>query len=143
MRFRATRLSFLLPALLVTSTLACVPSARLDGTSWRVVAIAGEAPVPGREPTVTFAGNGVQGSGGCNSLAGRYLLDGDRITFTDITMTAMGCPGPEMEVEGHFSQLLGQVQRVVVTGDRMTLVSPVGNLDFIRVAPEGPGAAEG
>jgi putative lipoprotein len=131
----AGRLGSLLLALLVAVTIGCVPGSQLEGSSWRAVAIGGEAPVPGREPTIAFTGGKVTGSGGCNGYGGAYRLEGDRITFSELGMTAMGCDGPEMAVEGQFSQLLSQVQRVVVAGDRLTLVSPVGNLDFTRVAP--------
>jgi heat shock protein HslJ len=132
-----------LAGILIASVAACVPGAPLEGTDWRAVAIGGDAPVPGREPTIAFSGGKVTGSGGCNGYGGAYRLDGDRITFSELGMTAMGCPGPEMAVEARFSQLLSQVQRVVVAGDRLTLVSPAGNLDFVRVAPGGGGAGAG
>jgi heat shock protein HslJ len=131
----ADRLGSLVLALLVVVSIGCGPATQLEGSSWRAVAIDGEPPVPGREPTIAFTGGKVTGSGGCNGYGGAYRLEGDRITFSELGMTAMGCPGPEMDVEGHYTQLLSQVQRVVVAGDRLTLIAPAGNLDFIRVAP--------
>ena len=35
----------------------------------------------------------VQGHSGCNSLAGRVIVESDRIQFTDLLSTRMACPG--------------------------------------------------
>jgi len=130
-----TRAAVLALGLLVAcATAACVPaSSELDGTSWRGVAIAGQSVIPGREPTLAFADGKVTGSGGCNGFGAAYRLEGDRITFTDLAMTAMGCLGPEGALEERFIAILGTAERVVASGDRLSLVSPGGSLDYVRV----------
>ena len=65
----------------------------LVGTGWRVVAINGRAPVPGREPTLAFEADRVGGSGGCNQFGADYRYDASSGTFQtdDAAMTAMAC----------------------------------------------------
>ena len=72
----------------------------LEGPEWRLVAGV-EAP-PDAVPTVTFSAGTASGFSGCNQYGGDYELEGDVIAIGEIAVTAMSCPGPEMETEESY-----------------------------------------
>jgi heat shock protein HslJ len=72
----------------------------LEGTEWTLVA--GVEGPPDAVPTVTFEDGRVSGSSGCNWYGGDYELEGDAIAISEIAVTAMGCPDPEMETEATY-----------------------------------------
>jgi heat shock protein HslJ len=66
------RIAALLAMLVIALAAACAsppPSPEpvvLDGTTWRAVTVAGRTPMPGAEPTISFAGESISGTDGCN-----------------------------------------------------------------------------
>jgi len=63
-----------------------------------------EFPAQNKEPYILLKEerNRVEGTGGCNSMGGSYVLKGEnRITFSDLIATEMACPGMELESEFH------------------------------------------
>jgi META domain len=86
---------WLLPAVLL-ALLPATASASLRGTSWSFVRAEGEA-VKDSQQRLTFEAQARwNGRFNCNAYAGRFRERGDRLRFTDIRSTAMGCdhPGP-------------------------------------------------
>jgi heat shock protein HslJ len=100
----------------------------LANTSWKVEAF-GDAGSPqpiiaGSELTLTFDGAAqmVSGRSGCNSYGGNYTVEGDKITFDEITSTLMACESqPLMDQEARFQQALRAVERYRIEGDRLEL----------------------
>lgn len=95
----------------------------LQGTAWRVVDMAGQAPVPGSEPTVVFADGGIQGTSGCNSYGGAIQIDGAAIKVGDLAMTLVGCGDRVGEIEGRFVKALSSADRAAVRADGMLVLS--------------------
>jgi heat shock protein HslJ len=110
--------------------------ATLVGTTWRVVSVAGRAPIAGAVPTAVFAADRVTGSGGCNSYFGRYRYDpvSGQIEFGEMGATAMAClDGPRNDFETAYFQALGKVTRVAVDAfGRMQLSGPGGEIVLER-----------
>jgi heat shock protein HslJ len=110
--------------------------ATLVGTSWRVVSVAGRAPIAGAVPTAVFAADRVTGSGGCNSYFGRYRYNpaSGQIEVGEMGATAMACvEGPRNDFETAYFQALGTVTLVATDAfGRMKLSGPDGEIVLER-----------
>jgi putative lipoprotein len=97
----------------------------LTGTHWTLIGL-GEGAVPiaktQTEPFLVFGDppDHVHGSGGCNRLAGGYLLDGASLRFGPIAATRMAC-ADGMDVEAALSAALGRTSSHRIEGDRLEL----------------------
>jgi copper homeostasis protein (lipoprotein) len=107
----------------------------LEGTEWRLVALAG-APVPPGEgrshPGFRLVADGrkVQGNAGCNRMMGTYELDGTSLRFGPLASTKMACPA--METETKFLEALRATTRYELAGSNLTLFgadAPVARLE--------------
>jgi putative lipoprotein len=56
------------------------------------------------------ADGSISGSGGCNRMAGKAVISGDRITFGPIASTNMACTPAAMDQEQKFFEALRRVQ---------------------------------
>ena len=112
----------------------------LAGTTWRVVAINGQAMVPGVEPTAQFAENELQGSSGCNSYGGDYTYEPSTgaISFGELSTTLMLCDGPAGAAETAFSQAINQAQSASIDPEgRLVLTGPGGEIVLVVAAVGG------
>lgn len=84
----------------------------LQGTSWELLAIGQEQPIPGTTITATFENGQLRGSTGCNSYFGSYAIKGDQMIISEIGMTEMACLDPQgvMDQELFFLQFLSDAQ---------------------------------
>jgi heat shock protein HslJ len=101
----------------------------LVGPRWRLVELEGQPSIAGggaREPHLIFSrSDGVDrvgGATGCNSMGGRYEIDGAAIDFSDLFSTKMACVEEDrMRQETRFVGALERADRYVVSGDTLTL----------------------
>jgi heat shock protein HslJ len=109
----------------------------LDGT-WELNYISGpriafEGLYPEKKPSITFdtAKQRINGSTSCNSLNGKLMVDGSKISFTDaMAMTRMMCPG---EGEQTFLKVLKTVNRYSVNDNTLTLImDDIAVMRFVR-----------
>jgi len=106
------------------------PQRPLRNTYWKLVRL-GESPVEvvdqQQEPHLILAADQprVSGSGGCNRLAGEFVLDGDKLSFRGLAGTMMACLRG-MEQEGHFLEALGKVARYRITGNDLDFLDAAG-----------------
>jgi heat shock protein HslJ len=125
--------------LLFLSTIisACVPQPQqatsLVGT-WKLTAYgpkdAATPAVPDVNASLTFSDDGtVGGSSGCNSLGGTYKVDGNEITFREITSTLMACDDARMAQEGAVTQVLSGTAQYEIENNVLTLT----NKDMVLV----------
>lgn len=96
----------------------------LAGPEWRLVQLNGQ-PAPmgagGRPATLQFMDGGrVAGFGGCNRIAGPYMVTGDSIRFGPLVMTRMAC-SEGMELETAFAAALDSVERYRREGSALEL----------------------
>lgn len=112
----------------------------LAGPQWDLVLIvdsdAGPGPglssLPeGVEAWMQFGEDGrVEVHPGCNTGSATYEVDGDTITFGDLALTRMACPGAPMEVESMVTGLLQGPLTFEIGGDELRLRGGDGGLDF-------------
>jgi len=132
---------------LALSLAACsslsVDGLTLNGTSWRAVSVAGNLPVAGSEPTLTFElGGQIDGSTGCNTYASNdpiAISGNDFRGGGSVLMTLGACVGedgvdlPVMAIERAFSDALSAANRIGLRRGALVLAGPRGELVFERV----------
>lgn len=102
----------------------------LEGTSWRLVSVPGQAPAAiaalTQVPTARFESGRVTGFGGCNRLTGAYTLQQNRLTIGGMAGTMMACPEPAMSIEGALHAALTGTLAYAIAGDRLSLTADSG-----------------
>lgn len=103
------------------------PDRPLTGTTWVLdTLVKGEVastPPAGTRASIAFEEDGTFSvETGCNAGGGRYILEGDRLTFASYETTLMACKDEREAVEAHMVGLLdaGEV-RVEVEAGHLTL----------------------
>jgi heat shock protein HslJ len=109
------------------------PSASLIG-SWKLTSYSRAdvltPSVTDTEAGLTFKDDGtVTGNSGCNGLGGNYKVEGDQITFDQITSTLMACDDARMAQEGAVHQVLTDTAAFKIEGNTLTLT----NKDIVLV----------
>ena len=101
----------------------------LVGPRWRLVELEGQPSLAGggaREPHLIFSraegADRVGGATGCNSMGGRYQIDGEHIHFADLFSTKMACVEEDrMRQETRFVGALTRADGYAISGDTLTL----------------------
>jgi heat shock protein HslJ len=76
------------------------------------------------EAGLTFNGDGtVTGTSGCNEFGGRYVVEGDQITFIEIVSTLKLCDTPMMEQEEAVQQVLTGTATYKIEGNTLTITN--------------------
>jgi heat shock protein HslJ len=104
-------------------------SVRLDGTSWVLESLKGQAVSSSTDSQITmqFAGDTISGSDGCNSYSSTYTLKGSEFSVgKDIISTLMACADPVMQQAGAFTTALKQAASVEIDGDQLMLLDASG-----------------
>lgn len=112
-------------------------STPLENTDWTLTALGDvtvSAPSSAQTPHIMLnqANRRVSGSGGCNRITGSYLLNRNRLRFTQVAATLMACIDG-METEKAFLHALEQVRTWKIAGPQLELDDanghPVARLD--------------
>lgn len=109
------------------------------GTKW-VVQL--ELPLPGEQPHVRFGDGLMEGFGGCNRLAARYVQDsvGSRfIAIGRIDRGTKACEARAQAAEMRVLEALQAVSSYTIVGDSMTMSGSGGSLK-LRSDPPFPEA---
>jgi heat shock protein HslJ len=103
--------------------------AKLDGTQWRFVEVAG-APVPAAvTATLRIRDGRISGRAGCNSFGAKYLADADgKGSFSQIMSTKMACvePAGAMDVGHRIFEALPKVSRMDLADGELALLDAAG-----------------
>jgi|GEM_PF-1021364 len=96
----------------------------LDNKKW-VLATIGSKAVPAlqTEPFLIFdqKSKGFSGNTGCNSVAGRYEIDGDKITFSAVRMTERACVETnQANAEKSLVNAFSTANRFKIEGDKLS-----------------------
>ena len=76
------------------------------------------------EAGLTFKDDGtVTGNSGCNALGGNYQVEGEQVTFDQITSTLMACDEARMAQEGAVHQVLTDTATFKIEGKTLTLTN--------------------
>jgi len=129
-----TRLAASAALVLVTVLAAgCMTSSdALSGHAWKLVEIAGAAPVA--DAGLEFGTDGLlKVRPGCNAGSGGYRIDGNRLRMDQLALTAMACTGPASAQEAAFlAALNGSPAFEIETGTaRLRLKGAAGDLVFV------------
>lgn len=111
-----------------SSATESVAAVGLKDTYWKLVELDGtqvaQAPQQRREVRMTLASEGsrLNAFGGCNQLAGGYVLEGNALRFTQMAGTMMACESPLMELEDRFLKMLGATTGYRIEGQQLILL---------------------
>lgn len=111
------------------------PPKPFAGTRWQVQL---ELPIAGEQPNMRFGDGRVEGFGGCNKFAARYVQDsvGARaIAIGRIEIDRRLCEAGPKAVEARMLEVLQYVSSYTITADTMTMSGSGGTLKF-RALPE-------
>ncbi|HUP98710.1 MAG TPA: META domain-containing protein [Usitatibacter sp.] len=100
------------------------------GTKW-VVKL--DLPIPGEQPWMRFGDGRMEGFGGCNRVAARYVQDsvGARaIAIGRIDRGTRGCDSDTQASEARVLEVLQSVSSYTITIDEMTMSGSGGSLKF-------------
>lgn len=100
------------------------------GTKWVVVL---ELPVPGEQPWLRFGDGRMEGFGGCNRIAARYVQDtvGSRfIAVGRIDRGVKPCDAGTQAAEARVLEVLQAVSSYTITVDTMVMSGSAGALNF-------------
>jgi copper homeostasis protein (lipoprotein) len=95
------------------------------GIKWKLVELMGKAinikSGSNREPFLQLNAEGrMTAYAGCNSMTGGYeLKEGNRVSFSNIIATKMGCEN--METERILAEVLGKTDSYIVSGNKLSL----------------------
>jgi heat shock protein HslJ len=110
-------------ATLMLAACGARPETSLAGTSWRLLFLNGEAPIPGTEITAQFDAEQILGTAGCNSYQANYEQNDGRLAVLDFVTTEVFCEEPAgvMDQEGQYMALMLGADRFQIQDDQLTL----------------------
>ena len=121
---------FALFALLILSACSGGNQASIAGT-WKLVSYGDPAnptpAVPDVDTSIEFKDGQVNGNVGCNGFGGKYEVEGDTITFSEVVSTLMFCEGPAGDQELATLAVLRETATYVLDGNTLTITSGDGN----------------
>jgi heat shock protein HslJ len=95
---------------------------QVEGVTWTLTELNGEAPPEGVEATLSFDGSTVSGSSGCNTYSGAATFDKDVVKISDqLTSTLKACDATVGEFEGAYLTMLADASIFTADGDTLTL----------------------
>jgi heat shock protein HslJ len=111
------------------------PPKPFTGTRWE---LARELPLAGEQPSLRFGDGRMEGFGGCNQVAARYVQDtvgAKSIAIGRIETGTRGCERAAQLAERSMLEVLQSVSSYSITADALTMTGSGGTLRF-RAAPE-------
>lgn len=116
------------------SSTASAPT--LDGTSWIVSQIKGDATLSDVQPTMTFGGARVSGQASCNTYSAGYTQTGASVHIDAVASTAMACLDPRRTAEETaFLAALAEVTQVRGTAQQVELLNASGVVVLTLAVP--------
>jgi len=115
-------------------------SADLDGTSYVSQSVEGHDLVAGTHLQLSFDGDTMSASAGCNSMVGPYAVTDGTLAWTgEVASTLIGCPDDRAKQDQWVQSWLQAGADATLDGDQLTLTS-----DGVTIAlqPEAPADAE-
>ena len=110
-------------------------TAGLDGTTWMLLGFRDgdlfDAVPEAVNISLTFDGDSVNGSAGCNNYMGTFSLDGDVLSFGPLAGTKMLCPPEIMEHEDRFLAVMASVETAQTTFDGTLVLAPTSGTTLV------------
>ena len=121
-----------------TAAAADTTDLQLEDVTWALKSYGDEGnlieALPDKETTLIFYSKdkSAGGNGGVNSYGGDYTLDGSKITISNLIMTLMAGPGPLMEQETKYFNILQSAQSYKIEGHSLKITGTEGVLVFTQ-----------
>lgn len=101
----------------------------LPGSEWEPTEMQAQPFESARDVFIRFEQDGRYfGNGGCNSIRGQFVTNGDAILLGPAAATMMACPGDTMKQEFDFLQTLSAVRQFDRSGIDLTLSDAEGRV---------------
>ena len=92
--------------------------------------------IAGRQITMQLAAGMARGTSGCNQYSGRYTVEGQTLTVSQIIQTKMACPDPGvMQQEAQYLAALQATTSWSIKGRQLVLSHAGGALHFTALSP--------
>lgn len=114
---------------------ACASRAGLEGSTWALANIGGNAPVARSNVTLQFSGDSAFGNGGCNQYRASFTSTGSTLSIGPAMSTKRACMEEAMNAqETAYLGALSRVAAYEVTNGRLVLRDASGTavLEFVR-----------
>ncbi len=128
---QANRVLLALAAIAALVMAACTrtgtPSTTLNGTSWLLAGLNGQAVLPDTRVTLSFENGQIHGTDGCNRYSGSYTQQGAKLSIgKDIVSTKMACAGPITQQGMAYIAALKQAATFKLDGQQLSLLDASG-----------------
>lgn len=101
----------------------------LPGSEWAPTEMQAQPFESARDVFIRFEQDGRYfGNGGCNSIRGQFVTNGDAILFGPAAATMMACPEETMKQEFDLLQTLDSVRQFDRSGTDLTLLDTEGRV---------------
>lgn len=105
--------------------------ALLDGREFLSTAVEGRALAAGTQVRLSFDGDQLGVSPGCNSGGSTFTIDGDQLVIDGIAMTEMACePAALMDQDAWVVELLSGRPTLAVDGETLTVAGQDVSITF-------------
>lgn len=122
-----------------------VSATDLNGTTWTLLELDEDQPaLADTAVTLSFAGDQLNGSGGCNNYNGSFTLGADNpfvMTIGPVVSTQMACPDPILNQETAYLKALQTVNQWGYWIGKLVLYYDKGQGDYGRLLLAPPAAA--
>lgn len=116
---------------------ACIPAKSIvfdQYGEWQVIAINGNSWQGSHPPTITFSGNSISGSGGCNRYQATLESYGSTFEVGPTASTKMACPGNADALENSFFGVLAVVNKARMDGERLILENTHEKVSMVLIS---------
>jgi|GEM_PF-2746856 len=121
-----------------------ISAADLDGTTWTLLELSEEQPaLADTEVTLSFAGDQLSGSAGCNNYTGSFSLGADNpfvLTAGPIAATKMACPNPSLNQENAYLNALQSAAQWGYEIGKLAIYYPAADGSYARLLLAPPAA---
>ena len=115
----------------------------LVDTSWILTTLNGQPVVSDTQVTINFTTDQVNGTDGCNTYRGSYVVNGNKISFNkDMVSTMMACGEAIMQQATAYNTALIQTETFKIDGKQLTFLDKSGSeLAIFTAQPTGLGGS--
>jgi heat shock protein HslJ len=127
------------PATTTSTTAPPSTADALNGNTYVSTNVAGFTLVPGTQVAITFDGQNISATAGCNTLASTWTVQGNVLMVPQMASTMMACDPPAlMDQDTWLGAVLTSQPTVAVAGDTLTITAQGATLTMTDQAAATP-----
>lgn len=121
------RLFFLTLTIVILLLTACQAASPLAGSTWILISLNGQPPLPNTRLTLDLEGKQLSGSDGCNSFGGEFRTSGKKFELTGpLVTTLMACEEPIMTQASAYLESISRIASYSLDNTTLTLYDENG-----------------